>query len=92
MSRFVVIHPFEGSFDQEAAVPVAKAIKANCSADAYWIRSVLVEDQGKLYCDWDAKDADAIRATMEAAAKSVPMLPIEGIYPVTAVVHGEDYR
>ena len=92
MSKFVMVHPIGVVTDMDAMTPVAKSIKANVTTDAYWIRSWYTPDEGKLYCEWDAKDADAIRAVLAEAGKTVPQPPIEGIYPVAMVVHSEDFR
>lgn len=92
MSKFVVVHPVGGAMSAEDAAPVAKAVKANCTPDAYWIRSWYLPEEGKLYCEWDAKDADSIRAAMTAAAKMVPQPPVEGVYLMAAAPSGEDYR
>jgi hypothetical protein len=89
MGKFIVVHPVGKNMDMEAMRPVAKAIKAASTVDAYWIRSTYLQEEGKLYCNWDAKDAEAIR---EVAAKVPACPPIEGIYAVTAVARGEDYR
>jgi hypothetical protein len=56
----------------EAATPVAKAVKASCTADAYWIRSTYLPGEGKLYCQWDAKSEGAIRDAPAAAEKIAP--------------------
>jgi hypothetical protein len=93
MGKFLVVHPVGKDMDFEAATPVARAVKASCNADAYWIRSSYVPEEGKLYCEWEAKDADAVRGAMAEAAKALPQfLPIEGVYAVAGVVNGEDYR
>jgi len=92
MSKFIVVHPVGGNMDAEAMTPVAKAIKAASTADAYWVRSTYLPEEGKLYCRWDAKDADAIREVMAAASKVAPCPPTEGIYAIGAVVSGEDFR
>ncbi len=89
MGKFIVVHPVGKDLDMGAMEPVAKAIKAACTTEAYWIRSTYLQEEGKLYCNWDAKDADAIRAVV---AKVPACPPIEGIYAVTMVARGEDYR
>ena len=57
MGKFVVVHPVGKDMAPEAMTPVAKAIKAACTADAYWVKSTYLPEEGKLYCQWDAKDA-----------------------------------
>jgi hypothetical protein len=92
MAKFLVVHPVGSNLDLEAATPVGKAVKAQCSADAYWVRSWYVPEQGKFYCEWDAKDAAAVRAAMVNAFKTVPEMPVEGVYKIAASVQGEDFR
>jgi hypothetical protein len=69
----------------EEATPIAKAAKANSSADAYWVGSWLqMNEQGKvtkLLCEWDAKDAESIRRIFA----KIPQLPVDGIYPMGKV-------
>ena len=68
MSKFLVVHPIGKELTLELAAPVAKAIKANHTVDAYWIRSTYVREEGKLYCEWDAKDAESINQVINKAA------------------------
>ena len=89
MGKFVLVHVVGKDMDMEAMAPVARAIKAASTTDAYWIRSTYLQEEGKLYCNWDAKDANAIR---EVVAKVPACPPIEGLYAVTGVAKGEDYR
>lgn len=90
MPKFLIVHPVGKGMTMEAAAPVAKAIKANHTLDAYWVRSTYVPDEGKLYCEWDAKDADAIRKVIDKAA---PGFPTE-IYKLDKqfIVDSEDFR
>jgi hypothetical protein len=93
MGKFLVVHPVGADMDMEGATPLAKAIKAKCTADAYWVRSWYVPEEGKLYCEWDAKDADAVNQVMAQAATLVPQVPpVEGVYAIAGTVTGEDYR
>jgi hypothetical protein len=77
MANFLVVHPVGKELTVQTATPIAKAVKANVNVDAYWVRSTYVRGEGKLYCEWDAKDEKSIR---EVIAKAVPNLPTEGIY------------
>jgi len=79
--------------DPDAATPLAKAIKANSTTDAYWIRSWYAPEEGKFYCEWDAKDADSVRGVVEkATSQSGIQFPLEGVYALPLMVFGEDYR
>jgi hypothetical protein len=90
MAKFLIVHPVGKELTLEAAAPVAKAIKANVTVDAYWIKSTYVREEGKLYCEWDAKDAESISKVI---AKAVPGFPTE-IYKLENefIVHSEDFR
>lgn len=72
MSKFLVVHPVGKDLTLEAATPIAKAIKANVSKDAYWIKTSYAREAGNLYCEWDAKDAASIRDLLSKAAPGFP--------------------
>jgi hypothetical protein len=95
MPKFLAVHPV-GTQDAakltEQATPFARALKANVTPDAYWLRSFYAQEEGKLYCEWDAKDAGSVRKVVDAAVKASFELPTEGIYEVPLVVHSEDFR
>ena len=89
MAKFLVIHPVGTEMTLESGTPIAQAIKANLTTDAYWIRSVYAREEGKLYCEWDAKDAESIHQVLN---KSTPELPTEGVYRLDLIVNSEDFR
>ena len=92
MGKFVAVHPVGPGMDMEAAGAVGRAVKANCTADAYWVRSWYLPEEGKFYCEWDARDVEAIGGVLAAAAAQGATIPLEGIYAVAAAVTGEDFR
>jgi hypothetical protein len=91
MGKFLAIHTLPSPATAEEAAPIAKAVKANCSADAYWLGSwAQLNEQGKitkLFCQWDAKDTESIRTIL----RKIPQLPTDGVYPM-AKVDAEAYR
>ena len=92
MPKFIAIHPVDPPADMEAVVPIAKRCKAGHNLDAYWVKSWLQLSNGKVarvFCEWDAKDADSVRATLESAIPELP--PTEGVFEVTEI-QGEDFR
>lgn len=89
MAKFLLVHPVGKEVTMEAATPIAKAAKANSTVDAYWVRSWYAREEGKLYCEWDAKDAESVR---QVVAKAVPDFPVEGIYKLEMMVNSEDFR
>lgn len=91
MPKYFVIHPLKRSV-QEAMINLPpeknqmfKDLKARCTEDANWIRSWAVPDQDKFYCEWDAKDPEAIREMLEGG------IEIEAIYELH-VLEGKDYE
>jgi hypothetical protein len=89
MAKFLLVHPVGKDVTMEAATPIAKAAKANSTVDAYWVRSWYAREEGKLYCEWDAKDAESIR---QVIARAVPDFPVEGVYKLEMMVNSEDFR
>ena len=68
-----------------------KALKANHTVDAYWIGSRYAREEGKVYCEFDAKNVESIRQVLAKAAKIAGELPTEGIYKIELMV-SEDFR
>ena len=92
MAKFLVVHPVGKEATAEAATPFVKALKANHTVDAYWIRSWYAREEGKIYCEFDAKDAESIRQVLAKANKVAGELPTEGIYKLELMVNSEDFR
>jgi len=89
MAKFLAVHPVGKELTLEAGRPIGMAVKANVTADAYWVRSWYVRDEGNLYCEWDAKDAESIR---KALAKAASNFPTKGIYKLEFLMDSEDFR
>ncbi|MGD2105416.1 MAG: DUF4242 domain-containing protein [Anaerolineae bacterium] len=89
MAKFLAVHPVGSDVTLESATPVAKAAKAHSTLDAYWVRSWYAREEGKLYCEWDAKDAESIREVLAAGA---PDFPVEGVYELEMMVNSEEFR
>jgi hypothetical protein len=91
MGKFLAIHPMPSPITLEEGAPIAKAVKANSSVDAYWVGSwAQLNQQGKitkLFCEWDAKDAESINKIVS----KIPQLLTEGVYAM-AKVDAEAYR
>ncbi len=92
MAKFLVVHPVGKELTVEAATPFAKAVKANHTVDAYWIGSRYAREEGKLYCEFDAKDVKSIIQVLTKAGKVAGELPTEGIYKIELMVNSEDFR
>ena len=95
MPKYVVVHPLGKEVNAEAATPSAKAVKAQATKDAYWVRSWYLRDEGKLYCEWDAKDANSVRQAIDRANATLPQqarFPVAGVYELEMAVSSEDFR
>jgi len=92
MAKYLVVHPVGKELTVESATPFAKAVKANHTVDAYWIGSRYAREEGKLYCEFDAKDIESIIDVLTKAAKVAGELPTEGIYKIELKVDSEDFR
>ena len=95
MAKFLVVHPVGKELTLEAATPVAKAAKANSTTDAYWVRSWYAREEGKLYCEWDGKDAESISQVLKKVVKDLGIeFPAEGIYKLDDefIVSSETFR
>lgn len=91
MGKFLAVHTFPGPMTLDEGAPIAKAVKAACTLEAYWIGSWgQMNQEGKLtklFCEWDAKDVESIRKVLSR----IPQLPVDGIYPM-GKIDGEAYR
>ncbi len=95
MAKFLVVHPVGKELTLEAATPVGKAAKVNSTLDAYWVKSWYAREEGKLYCEWDAKDAESISQVLKKAVKDLGSeFPTEGIYKLDDefIVSSEKFR
>ena len=89
MAKFLVSHPVGKEQTLEAITPPAKSLKAALTVDAYWLRSWYAREEGKLYCEWDGKDAKSVR---RALAKGAPEFPLEEVYELEMMLQSEDFR
>ena len=91
MAKFLAIHTLPAPATPEKADPFGRKVKANVTMDAYWVKSwAQLNDEGKIvkiFCEWNAKDEEAIRKVMA----QIPEFPLDGIYPMM-VVDSEDFR
>ena len=92
MAKYIVVHPVGKGMDKEAATPFAKALKAKHTIDAYWVTSWYLAEEGKLYCEFDAKDVESIKKNLAKAAEETMEMPVEGIYKIEMKINSEDYR
>ena len=81
MARFIAVHRTPEGGSQEQLTAAAKQILASLAPGAKWLNSWWVEgDVRKMFCEWEAEDEDAIRASL---APVTDYFPTEAIYLVT---------
>ena len=94
MAKFMVIHEAPALALKEF---LATAVGQNALAigmrqlntfDAYWVRAWAVPGQEKLYCEWNAKDAESIRRVFDKAPE--PHFLIESIYEMRVIDAEQD--
>jgi hypothetical protein len=79
MARFIVIHSAPSNFTQDQVINGAKRVIASLAPETEWLNSWVVPEVEKLFCEWEAPDADAIRASLEPIKD---LFPVETIYAV----------
>jgi hypothetical protein len=79
MSRFIVVHGAPPEIAQDQVVDGAKSVVASLPEDTDWLNSWAAGPAGKLICEWEAPDAERIRAALEPI---IDLFPIESIYEV----------
>ena len=91
MAKFLAIHTLPTPATHEEAAVLGKKARAKMTVDAYWVKSwAQLNNDGKIvriFCEWNAKDVDAIREVMA----QLPEFPLDGIYPMM-IVDSEEFR
>ena len=83
MARFIVIHnvaPEEISQDQ--LVDLGKQVAARLKPGVEWLNSWYASGPDKLYCEWEAPDAEAIRKSL---AHVEHIMSTDEIHPVVLI-------
>ena len=94
MPKFIVVHSVpRKQLEQMQGIPPEQNrmiinLRKACNYDAYWIRTWAVLDLEKLFCEWNAKDAESIRKVWEENIKGIGIDSISELI----IVDGEDYR
>ena len=89
MPKFLVEHTFGKEFFKLPQAEMEKGIraaKAASTADAYWVKSYMVPELGKVYCEWDGKDAELIKQVFSKVGMSYDKIG------EAKIVFSEDYR
>lgn len=79
MARFFVIHGIPPQATQDKLINGARQVVASLAPGTEWLNSWSAGEAGKLFCEWEAPDANAIRASLEPVKD---LFPIEAFYEV----------
>ena len=94
MPKFLVIHPIPRNvMEGMSEIPPEEnkqiiELRSYCSVDAYWIKSWYVPELEKLFCEWNAKDAESIRKVWDENIKGIGIDSIAEMI----IVDAEEYR
>ncbi|MDD3777486.1 MAG: hypothetical protein PHN32_07775 [Actinomycetota bacterium] len=95
MAKQLLIHALPSPIPIAQAEQVAKVAKSLSDANAYWVSSwIQLDDKGdvvKIFCEYDAKDADSLGKLVAEMGKQFTDFPCEGPFPLMKV-EGESYR
>jgi len=80
MARFIAIHSTPPQATQEELIEGATKVAASLAPGAQWLNSWAVPATDQLFCEWEAPDVDAIRASLE---------PIKDLFPIVTVYEVE---
>jgi hypothetical protein len=79
MARFIVIHDIPPQATQDQIIGGAKSVVASLTPGTEWLNSWMVPEARKLFCEWEAPDADVIRSSLEPVKH---LFPIESLHEV----------
>ncbi len=82
MAKFFVIHGMSPQVTQDQAIDGARQVVASLASGTAWMNSWWAPEADKLFCEWEAPNSDAIRASLEPAKD---LLPVEAIYEVQQI-------
>jgi hypothetical protein len=80
MARFIAIHSTPPEITQEELFEGGKKVMASLAPGTQWLNSWAVPATVQLFCEWEAPDVDAIRASLE---------PVEDLFPIETVYEVE---
>jgi hypothetical protein len=79
MARFIVVHGTPEQATQDELIRGAKKVTASLPTDTKWLNSWSAGKAEKLFCEWEAPDAEAIRASLKPVTD---LFPIDEIHEV----------
>ena len=78
MARFIVTHRMAAG-SQDEFVARAKQVAASPVGGAQWLNSWWAAEEEKMLCEWEAPDAESVRASLEPAQDLFPIVTISEV-------------
>jgi hypothetical protein len=76
VARFIAIHSSPPEATQDQLFEGAKKVTALLTSGTEWMNSWWIPETEQLFCEWEAPNAEAIRAALE---------PVKGLFPIEAL-------
>jgi len=94
MPKFIVVHSIpRKQLEGMAEIPPEENkmiinLRKACDFNANYVRTWVVLDHEKLYCEWNAKDAESIRKVWDENVKGIEVDSIAEMQ----IIDAEDFR
>jgi hypothetical protein len=79
MSRFILLHSSVPQVTQEELFKCGKEVRGSLPPGVEWLNSWWIPETGTLICEWEAPDAEIVKAALGPA---LDIFPIETIHEV----------
>lgn len=79
MARFIVIHMTPEKVTQDEIIEAGRTVVASQVRGARWLNSWVAGEAEKLFCEWEAPDAEAVRASMKPV---IHLFPVKEMHEV----------
>ena len=82
MTRFIVVHTPSSEITQDQLFEGARRVLTTLESGVQWLNSWSAGDANKVFCEWEAPDAETIRRALVQVER---IMPIDEIHHVVHV-------
>ena len=83
MARFIVVHTPNPEITQDQLFESARKIWAALEAGVQWLNTWSAGDANKVFCEWEAPDAEALRRNLAHHVEHI--MSTDEIHPVVHI-------
>jgi len=87
MGRFIAVQKLPAEAGQDELIGMGEALANGHGGTAVWLRSWVVPEEERVLSEWDAPEAEDVRAALDAAG----LFPVEAIH-VAGLIEPEWFR